>query len=312
MSVRTGGEQVAAATFERTFGPAVGIPTPAASGVRGTYFAPPDGAAAPGVVVLGGSDGGEFPHTAALLAAHGYAALSLAYFGVEDRPTHLERIELGYFDKALDWLVAQPGADGRLAVLGLSRGGELALQLGALFPRIGAVVAAAPSSVRQAGLTSNWIDFTQPAWVHDGTPLPFVPGRFGPPQFLAALVNWALRRPLRQRRMFERLYRDIALTGPATIEVERIAGPVLLLSGTSDELWPSGRYAEDVLARLRAHGHQHADRHASHPGAGHFVSAPYGMPSLPPMTRLSPGPGFTIDFGGSPEHNAASASRSWQ
>ncbi len=44
---------------------------------------------------------GLWEHAAALLASHGYAALALAYFGVEDVPKDLINIPLEYFGTAL-------------------------------------------------------------------------------------------------------------------------------------------------------------------------------------------------------------------
>ena len=307
-----GDDESAEVEFVRTFGcdARPGVPAPPGSGVAGTYFRPARGGPAPGVLVVGGSDGGEHPHAAALLAEHGHAVLSLAYFGVEDRPQHLTHIDLGYFETALGWLADQPEVDpARLAVIGLSRGGELALQLGALLPQLRAVVAGAPSSVRQAGLASSYTDFTQPAWELGGESLPFIPGKYGPREFLGFTGRWLLRRPVRQRPLFERMLRNEAVAAAAAIEVERIAGPVLLLSGGDDQLWPSTRYADRIAARLRARGRP--CRQVDYPDAGHFVCFPYNLPSLPPMTRLSPTAGLTIDFGGTPQGNARAATASW-
>lgn len=309
------GEDVAHRPFVRTFcdPDVVGAPV-ADSGIVGTLFATSRGGApAPGVLLLSGSDGGQHDHAAALLASHGYAVLALTCFGAEDTPQHLNHIELDDIGRALEWLASQPQVDAsRIATLGLSRGGELALQVGSMFGRVGAVVAGAPSSVRQAGLTGSHTDFTQPAWVHGGVALPFVPGRFGPLQFLRFMATWLLRRPMRQRAMFERLLRGGTDVERAEIEVERIAGPVLLISGSDDQLWPSDRYAEAVMRRLDLRAHRYPRRHTCYPGAGHFVCCPYALPSLPPLTRLSPVGGLTIDFGGTAAANAAAATASWQ
>jgi dienelactone hydrolase len=307
-----GGQTVARTEIIRSFDAAGPPPRPVrADGLVGTFFPAAHGRSAAAVLVLSGSDGGQLDHAAALLAARGYAVLSLGYFGVEDRPAHLHHIDLEYFGTALDWLFAQPEVSGdRAAVIGLSRGGELALQLGACLPAVGAVVAGAPSSIRQAGLTAGYSDFTQPSWLLDGEPLPFVPGRMSVRTVAAVMAAWMLRRPLRQRRMFERglRHRDAPA---AEIEVERIDGPVLLVSGGADQLWPSAVYATRVLDRLRALGHRHQHGHLHYPEAGHFVCYPYALPSLPPLTTMAPAGSFTIDFGGTVAANAAAAEQSW-
>jgi len=52
----------------------------------------------PAVLVLGGSGGGFNSERASLLATHGYAALNVAYFGVEGTPKYfIETIPIEYF-----------------------------------------------------------------------------------------------------------------------------------------------------------------------------------------------------------------------
>lgn len=113
-------------------------------GLVGVMFEPAAPGARPAVLVVGGSDGGMAwsRKMAALLASHGYAALALAYFAEEGLPSTLDRIPLEYFGTALEWLAAHPRVNAeRIAVSGVSRGGELALLLGSTFPAIRAVVA---------------------------------------------------------------------------------------------------------------------------------------------------------------------------
>jgi dienelactone hydrolase len=313
VTVESGGRELAACDVERTFGGESVLRRVAdGRGLAGDLFFPVAGGPHPGVMVLSGSDGGQLDHAASLLAAHGYAVLSLGYFGVEDRPAGLHHIDLEYFEQALDWMAVQPEVEGdRIVVIGLSRGGELALQLGSMFPRVAGVVAGSPCGIRQAGIAKRNSDFTKPAWMYGGTALPYVPARFNLRRFLQFYSVFVFRRPLRLRPVFERLLRKHDLVAAATIQVERIQGPVLLVSGSGDELWPSQRFAELVMARLGNAERPYSDEHLRYPGAGHFVCFPYALPSLPPMTRMSPVPVFTMDFGGTRAANAASARDSW-
>ena len=305
------GRVLARAELTRHFGDRVRA-REAGPGIAGRLYSPSEGGPHPGVLVFGGSDGGVLHHAGSLLAEHGYSVLSLAYFGVEDRPRTLHDIDLEYLLDAIDWLGEQPetASSSRVGAVGLSRGGELALQVGAISDRVGAVVAGAPSHLRHAGLTTNYTDFTQPAWRLHGEPLPFLPGRFTIGSVLGFATAVLRRRPMGQRRMFERLTADPERTRAATIEVERIRAPLLLVSGGDDQLWPSRRFAEQVVARRRSHGHTR-DRHLDYPDAGHFVCFPYGLPSLPPMTRLRPPGPVTLDFGGTAAANQAAARESW-
>jgi len=94
------------------------------------------------VIVLGGGGGAIDEYWGAMLASHGYAALNLAYFNQPGLPRGLVNIPLEYFDNAIRWMRRQPWLGDRLlAVWGSSRGGELALLLGATFPDINAVAA---------------------------------------------------------------------------------------------------------------------------------------------------------------------------
>ena len=57
-------------------------------GVVGVLFTPRARTRRPAAVVFGGSEGGNGPiDAAAMLAAHGYPALALAYFGAPGLPS---------------------------------------------------------------------------------------------------------------------------------------------------------------------------------------------------------------------------------
>ena len=96
------------------------VRVPVASGsLVGTFFAPAGGKRRPAIVVLGGSEGGLHDDQARVLAEHGYAALALAYFGVDPLPSKLRALPIETVTRAIDWLVARPEVDGaRIGILG--------------------------------------------------------------------------------------------------------------------------------------------------------------------------------------------------
>jgi hypothetical protein len=98
-----------------------------------------------------------------------YPVLTLAYFGEPGLPQQLLDIPLEYFRKAITLLRAQPHVDpGHVLVYGLSRGGELALLLGATFPsEVNGVIAGSPSSAINGSTSSR----DGAAWTLHGTPL---------------------------------------------------------------------------------------------------------------------------------------------
>ncbi len=245
--------------------------------LRGVLFVPPGNGTHPGILVVGGSEGGLPARRAAWFASHGYAALALAYFRFDDLPRELAGIPLEYFGQALFWMAHRPEIDpDRIAVSGVSRGGELALQLGSMFPRIKAVVAYVPADVRYpacCGFTS--VAF---AWSWNGRGLAFHPVGRG-----------AQSRP------------DIGVAIP----VELTKGPILVLSGGEDGVWNSSSMTESIVNRLkRAHFTYDAVR-LNYAHAGHGAGRPEIVPAWQSWTR-NPTSGRDTEMGGTPKGNAES------
>jgi dienelactone hydrolase len=124
--------------------------------VAGELFLPPPGTPRhAGVLVFGGAEGGMSQvYGAALLAAHGYPALTVAYFDWPGLPPALDGIPLEYFETAGKILASQPQVDpAHILPMGYSRGSEAALLLADNFPKLfhGAVVYSPSSEVNVAG-----------------------------------------------------------------------------------------------------------------------------------------------------------------
>jgi bile acid-CoA:amino acid N-acyltransferase len=62
----------------------------------------------PGVIDLFGGNGGLIEFRASLLASHGFASLALAYWAYDDLPPLLEKVNLEYFEEAVNFLLAHP------------------------------------------------------------------------------------------------------------------------------------------------------------------------------------------------------------
>src|SRR5438067_1369515 len=130
----------------------------------------------PGVIALGGSEGGCPIHLAQLLADEGFACLALSYFHRAGLPRNLVEVPLEYLQAAIGWLQDRDEVSGdRVGLIGASKGAELALLSATRFPAVGAVVAYAPSSVVFAGISFGGDGRRRSSWSDHGQPVPFVP-----------------------------------------------------------------------------------------------------------------------------------------
>ena len=207
----------------------------------------------------------------ALLASHGIATFSVAYFGGDPLPETLSEVPLEFFDRAVDWLNSYPTVDtGRLGIYGYSKGGELALLLASRDERIRAVAAYSPSSVVWQGPNAG---APKSSWSESGVPLPFMPMHFSGMKILKIMSG----RPVAFREVYAQgMAKHLKKAEETRIPVEKIAGPVLLVSGTEDGVWPSSEMADTIEATLKE-----AEKdvtHLKYPGAGHLTTIP-GLPA---------------------------------
>jgi dienelactone hydrolase len=316
MNVEVEGALVATESIQRLFAApgVVSIPVTDQDFV-GTLFVPPGPGPHPVAIILNGSDGGMRECAASLLASRGYAGLALAYFSgfsnIEDCPKDLVEIPLEYFASAIRWLREQEAIDGeQIAVIGLSRGGELALLLGATFPEIKAVVGGAPGAYIQCGLR-NMQPVPQAAWTYQGEALPYLEAQTSFLDYMQNFWKFIRHQPFTSRMAFLKGMKKLSETDETIIPVENTRGPLLLISGKDDQLWPSDVYAELVVERLKKHHYPYPVEHVCYEQAGHFVCFPYGLPSLPPMLELATGP-VIFGFGGVASAQARANIDSWQ
>jgi dienelactone hydrolase len=294
------GRQVDSAVIVRRFvAPSVRVVAlDRATGLVGTYFAAAARTRAPAVLVLGGSEGGNSAaDVASLLASHGFATLSLAYFGVEPLARELDRIPLEYFGRAIDFLALQPGVDSTaIGVLGTSKGAEAALLVAARDARIRAVAAYAPSSVAWSCICAS---ADHSSWSVEGTDVPNVPPGRDPS--IATVAG----QPMRPVVHYRYRMRDTAVADRARIPVERINGPVMLVAGEADALWPSAEMARALDGHLSATRGRTGDTLLVYAGAGHRIGKAY-VPAG--TTRMA---GGRLETGGSARANAAAQADAW-
>lgn len=228
-------------------------------GLIGTLFR--EAAPSSAIIVLGGSSGGLNEARAEDLAKEGFAVLALAYFAFESLPLKLKSIPLEYFEKAIHWLKKELGVE-KVGLWGGSRGAELSLLLGTLFPdQIDGIVAHVPSSVVYGVLDEPAGD----AWLYRGKPvLPTAPfqlhgNMMGETKDLPISVTPFFLKAMEHKEAFEK----------AAIPVEKLKCPLLLISAEDDQMWPSTLFAKQILSRLVEHRSPISYSHLSYKGVGH-------------------------------------------
>jgi hypothetical protein len=219
---------------------------------------------------------------------------------MEKLPQRLEEIPLEYFKKAIEFTQSHPSVEtSKIGMLGTSKGGEGALLVGATYRDVGPVVAYSPSDVVFQAVQETWSDESIPksSWTLGGKPVPFVP--------------FQMDRELVERHGFLLgLYlsslQDQQAVERAAIPVEHINGPVLLISGTDDAIWPSHMMCERVVERLTQRQFAFPYRHLTYEGAGHLLAGPSERASERSIQARG------MSLGGAESVNSAARDDAWR
>lgn len=270
-------------------------------GLVGALYLPEKGSPHPLIITLGGFRGGINESRAEKLSAHGFAALSLAYFGCVGLPASLREIPLEYFEKAMDWARRHPLIDpNRIALWGVSRGAELALFLGSMMPaQISAIAATVPTSAIYGSIQSE-----SPAWTYRGRSV--APNAPFPRIRLDGQIGQSPEAALALTPYFLEGMKDQAAFAASQIPVEKIDCPLFLVSAEDDQMWPSAIFSEQILERLNAKVSPIPRTHLSYPRAGHAISSSAEIVELHPIAKV------WFAFGGTPRDNERAKEDSWE
>lgn len=259
--------------IDRTFGDQAVTSEPVDSeSFVGRIYEPPESELAPAVIVLHGSSGEPADGIAQLLASHGFVALALQYFdwqGQDDSlPAELVAVPLESVEDAVESVRERNGVRGSdVGLFGASKGGELALLVGSRLDSVGPVVSVNGSGVVWEGISRR--EFPPgPSWTADGEPVSYVP-------YTDDHAVWDMQPPMAMEPGYSQSFGDAdeETVAEATIAVESIAGPVLLVSGGADRMWDSVRLHDVAAERLDRHDCEY--EHLVYPDAGHAITAPY-------------------------------------
>lgn len=217
----------------------------------------------PLIVGLGGSEGGNawtsdyWKKTRDQYIEKGYAFLAIGYFGAKGTPDTLNKIAIEDVYNAIK--IASKNemiSKNKIAIIGGSRGADLALLLGSYYKDIDCVVSIVGSNAVFPGHTKH---FSTSCWTYQNKELPFVPVN-------DEAVPFLMKRDL--RGAFDAMLRDTISVEKSTIKVEQIRGTVLFLSATKDEICPSTPMAEIMVERLKSNKFKYHYEHKAIEG-GH-------------------------------------------
>ena len=288
----TDGATTAEAAFERRWCPPDTVELDwEGEGVVGRLVRPANGAVAPGVVHLSGSGGGLGDlKTARLLAGHGIASLAIGFWNLPGLPDEMLEIPVEVVARAAGRLRAEPGVpDHPVTVVGVSRGGELALLAGAHLPeQIGSTVSVVGSGAPW-GAFGPQTDVNLPAWTLAGVPLPKL---------------WEDDRDL------DLVLAEVEAVRAAEVPVERTRGRVLLISGEADAMWPCTPLSQIAVDRAARHGAADRAEHIAYADAGHLAGTPPGFAVAPSIRH--PVDDVVYPFGGSRAGNNTARRDGWR
>lgn len=217
----------------------------------------------PLVVGLGGSEGGNawtsdyWKTTRDEFLAKGYAFLALGYFGCEGTPPLLNKIAIDDVHAAIASAAKHSKVNSsKIAVIGGSRGADLALLLASYYSDISCVIGMSSSHAVFPGHTQ---EFNSSCWTFGGKELPFIPVN-------DEAVPFLMKHDL--RGTFEAMLKDNAAEQRSLIKVENSKAPILLLSADADEIIPAVAMGEKMMARLKANDYRYTYEHIVYKG-GH-------------------------------------------
>jgi uncharacterized protein len=238
----------------------VGWRTPSLSSNHGkmdTHLYLSDSASQPLIVAFGGGSGGNDWERNYLkdkrdsLLAHGFAVLAVGYFKTDNSPSSLDRISLNAIaDTVLSIARRTPQIDtARIILMGASKGGELVLNLASRYSCFKGVIALSTSHVSFPAIT---LSANTSSWMYNDQEVIYAPAPFKTiwPALQGDLLG-----------AFSIMLENTEAVAQAEIEVEKINGPILILSADQDEQWPATTMSQQLMERLARKNFAHPYEH---------------------------------------------------
>ncbi|NVJ64381.1 MAG: hypothetical protein HWD84_09165 [Flavobacteriaceae bacterium] len=209
----------------------------------------------PIVIILGGSEGGITSHHSRIGEAvldKGYSMAGIGYHNFDGTPDNLREIAIEPIVKRIaDLSKMDNGRKRCVALIGVSKGAELALLIATKSQVADTVVAVVPSNV--IWQASNISLLSRSSWTYNDEPLPFV--RY--PWLSKGTMTFLSEGVTKARGLHEDALSRLDSEALFQIPVEKISVPVLLQSAKQDNVWPSHEMSLSILERLKAKKAQH-------------------------------------------------------
>lgn len=230
------------------------------------------------IVFVSGSEGGI--GTGKKMGAYyqelGYSALALGLFHTDNTNESLSKVPIEYMERAIEWLKKRGYR--KIVVDGISKGSEYVLYAATVIPDIIGVIARTPSYFMSEGLAHK-----EPSgdscWSYKGKELPYTP--------------YKIRKINKRNMLFmeKQLYlmpmnKEKDISEESVIPVEKIHGPVLLISTKADTIWPCDIYSEKLIERFSKNQFPYEVQHISFQYTGHFLLPMNSKKSLKMMRIL--------------------------
>lgn len=266
---------------------------------------------AAGVLLIPGSTGmASMVPTAALLASRtGYCTAVLDYL---QQPA-FQAIPVEVFGEATAAFAELDAVDiGWIAVWVASMGTAFVLTAlaGRDAPPVRGVISVSPTDVVWQARSVGEAPPQASSLTRDGADIPWLGMHGELPRghvLRGAVASYLSGRErskaLRLLPAYQRARRNADALARATIPVEGITAPMLLIAGEADAVWPSAAMATSIAARRRERGVGGQDQLLTLPGAGHFCR--------PPATPTTVDRDVELIFGGTPEGNARAQRQAW-
>lgn len=256
------------------------------------------------IIVIGGGPGGDY--WGREFANRGWVNLSLPYYRQEGLPPLMEEIPLEYFERAISWLGKQPEVDrDKIIVMGASRNAELALVIGSKLPKlVSGVIAFAPGAVSWSNTVLPFnSEEMKPSWTYQGEDIPYLP---------MEKIKGTDSTQIETLQYWMDGLQKIEQYEEAVTRVENIKGPILLLSGKDDKIWPSALMSNMIEKRLQTNDFQFDFENVQFENAGHLISRNVATISSGRIGQMEvEGKNYELEFGGTIEGDKAAIIQSF-